>query len=95
MSYQRKDFASYLKMGRVTQGEEMGNRGHRSVAAQGGIIVGVPLAGLPALREVEEDDDGGIADRREKAGEREAAGLPIHAEGRDAVVQPVARTDRG
>jgi hypothetical protein len=29
------------------------------------------------------------------AGEREAAGLPIHAEGRDGVVQPVARIDRG
>jgi hypothetical protein len=29
------------------------------------------------------------------AGEREAAGLPIQAEGCDAVVQPVARIDRG
>jgi hypothetical protein len=82
-------------MGRMTQDEEMGNRGHRSVAAQGGIIVGIPLAGLPALREVEEDDDGGIADRREMAGEREAADLPFQAEGCDAVVQPVARIDRG
>jgi len=79
----------------MTQGEEMGNRGHPSVASAGGIIVGVPLAGLPAFREVEEDDDGGIADRCEMAGEREAAGLPIHAEGRDGVVQPVARIDRG
>ena len=82
-------------MGRMTQDEERGNRGHRSVAAQGGIIVGIPLAGLPAFREVEEDDGGGIAERREMAGEREAAGLPIHAEGRDGVVQPVARIDRG
>ena len=79
----------------LTQGGEMGNRGHRSAAAQGGIIVGVPLARLPAFREVEKDDDRGIADRCEMAGEREAAGLPIHAEGRDGVVQPVARIDRG
>ena len=51
-------------------------------------------AHLLRLREIEEDDDRGIANRGELVGEGESAGLGIDSEGRDIVASLIAGIEK-